>query len=124
MFRSFRIHLLLITIIHSNEAHDYISNYAVTYFQNGFIIFGGIVDNVPSKTIARLDLATTSWSKLGDLQTGRREHGVIYDGDVFLIIGGWGDYKTERCSLSGKEFYLSLNSNLPMQFIIRKKLFL
>ena len=82
-----------------------IYGYAITYFQNGFILFGGTTSsNYYSKTIARLDLATTTWSKLGDLKTGRRGHGVIYDGHVFLVVGGWGDRKTEKCTLSGKEF--------------------
>ena len=71
--------------------------------QNGFILFGGYADGEESKTIARLDLATTSWIKLGELQTGRRGHGVIFDGEVFLVIGGDWNYKTEKCTLSGKE---------------------
>ena len=62
-------------------------------------------------TIARLDLATSSWTKLGNLETARNGHGVIFDDDVFLVIGGWSfDRKTlrsEKCTLSGNEFKFS-----------------
>ena len=80
---------------------SHISHYAMIYYQNGFILFGGLAD---VKTIARLDFATSNWTKLGDLNTGRDRHGVIYDDQVFLVIGGFGNYKTEKCSLSGTSF--------------------
>ena len=81
--------------------------------ENGFILFGGVADNKSSKTIARLDLATTSWSKLGELQTTRQGHGVIFDGHVFMVIGGQYTKKTEKCTLSGKELkgYLQKHKN-------------
>ena len=70
------------------------------YFENGFIIFGGWDTR---SIIARLDLSTTSWTKLGNLKVGRAQHNVIYDGDVFIIVGGLqeGSFPTENCSLSG-----------------------
>ena len=96
-----KVNLLFIVKTDSDE----ISRYAITYFQNGFILFGGWTsDTYYSKTIARLDLTTTTWSKLGDLKTGRIGHGVIYDGQVFLVVGGNGNRKTEKCTLSGTEF--------------------
>ena len=70
--------------------------------QNGFILFGGYADGEYSKTIARLDLATTSWSKLGELQTGRRGHGVLFDGEVYMVIGGEGNLNTEKCNCVGE----------------------
>ena len=94
--------------IHLKVAISQISHYAMISHQNGFILFGGWTDNGSSKTIARLDLATTSWIKLGELQTGRYGHGVIFDGDVFMAIGGQGKFKTEKCMLSGKEFKMYL----------------
>ena len=70
-------------------------------FENGFILFGGFTENEASKTIARFDLATTSWNKLGELRTPRETHGVVYVDEVFLNIGGWISQRTEKCTLSG-----------------------
>ena len=97
------LHFLSQKSIHAKEGSR-INQYAITYFQNGFILFGGWTENGESKTIARFDLATSNWSKIGDLKTGRHAHGVIYDGEVFLVIGGYGDRYTEKCILSGTDF--------------------
>ena len=71
------------------------------YFDNGFILFGGYKYGVLSK-IARLDLVTTAWTDIGNLKSGRYVHNVIFDGEVFMVIGGnEGELKTEKCSLSG-----------------------
>ena len=94
------------------EVDSLISCYAITYYQNGFILFGGWTATGDTSTIARLDLATSSWTKLGDLKTARNGHGVIYDGDVFLIIGGYGDLDTEKCTLSGTDS----NCKFPIHF--------
>ena len=45
------------------------------------------------------------WAKVGDLQKSRHGHGSIYDGSVFMVIGGQLDHKndaapTEKCILS------------------------
>ena len=58
---------------------------------------------MPSK--ARFDLSTEIWTQLGHLNTARGGHGVFYDGEVFLVIGGRSDKFTEKCSLS--EFEMS-----------------
>ena len=73
------------------------------YFDGGFILFGGKTPSGMSRVIARLDLGTTSWSKLGDLTTYRDQHNVIYDGEVFMVIGGQfsDNLHSEKCSLSG-----------------------
>lgn len=68
------------------------------YYSNGFMVFGG---HSTDTTIARLDLSTTHWSKLGKLSTGRHGHNVIYDGSAFMVIGGYGNKPTEKCVLSG-----------------------
>ena len=87
------------------ESERAICAYAIAYFDNGFILFGGwTLTAIRSKTIARLDLETSNWTKLGDLNSGRYAHGVIYDGQVFLVVGGQGNLKTEKCTLSGNEF--------------------
>ena len=79
---------------------SYIIDYSILYFENAFIVFGGHHSSTKS-VIAKLDLATTSWVKLGDLKVGRWGHNVIFDGEVFIVVGGSGTMKTEKCSLSG-----------------------
>ena len=80
---------------------SFISHTAMISHRNGFILFGGFMDRYKSsRTVARLDLATTSWSKLGELRYRRHGHGVIFDGEVFLVIGGEWDKRTEKCTMS------------------------
>ena len=50
-------------------------------------------------TIARLDEKTQEWTKLGDLNTGRSGHGVIFDGQHFLVVGGEGNGSFENRNL-------------------------
>ena len=66
---------------------DYIYNYVMVYYNDGFLIFGGF-PGAHKSTIARFDVGTTTWSKIGDLNAGRARHNVIYDGEdwVFGIL--------------------------------------
>ena len=57
-------------------------------------------------TIAKLDIITTAWSKVGDLLVGRAYHNAILKRNVFIVVGGiinWDDnttgLPTEECSL-------------------------
>ena len=80
----------------------------MVYFDNGFLIFGGLQRNSATSAVVRLDLSTTSWIKLGDLTVPRSYHDVVYDGEVFMVIGGstWNgtvghtEMNTEKCSIS------------------------
>ena len=56
---------------------------------------GGVADGYPSErysnavtTIGKLD-AYSRWSKAGDLSTARYGHGAIFDGEFFIIVGGY-----------------------------------
>ena len=91
----------------TSKVAESISDFAIIFINDGFIIFGGYPR---TNVIARLDLPTTSWSNIGNLRIARYAHSVIYDGDNFLVVGGYSynAYKTETCSLSGKgETYCS-----------------
>ena len=93
-FLSFKAYLI------PSEATSYLRSYAVVYHQRGFYIFGGTNDS-PQNTIARLDANTKTWSKAGSLITSRHAHGVIFDGDNFLVIGGaFGSFNNEVCTLN------------------------
>ena len=48
---------------------------------------------------ARFDISTKIWTQLGHLNAARGGHGVFYDGDYFLVIGGRSEKFTERCAL-------------------------
>ena len=71
---------------------------------NSFIAnnnFGG-----QQSTIARFDPIKNSWTKLGNLNVARYEHGVIQVDNEFIVVGGSRkgdeDEPTESCKLNGK----------------------
>ena len=76
------------------------------FYNGGFIIFGGSFGSFKrTSTIARFDETTRKWSKLGDLLTERSNHGVVYNRQSFLVLGGTdGDMKvmTEKCQINGE----------------------
>ena len=53
------------------------------------------------KNVGQLDALTHQWSLVGKLQYSRGAHGVIYEGSSFLVVGGDGVRKTEKCVLNG-----------------------
>ena len=50
-------------------------------------------------------MTTRNWIKIGDLEYKRYAHNVIYNGEVFLVYGGYDSkaLKSEKCVLSGTE---------------------
>ena len=72
----------------------------MVHFEESFIYFGG-EGNSGSSVIAKFDSATRQWSNIGNLVTGRQDHGAIFDGRYFLVAGGYDTLKTERCILVG-----------------------
>ena len=71
----------------------------VIHVNFGFYIFGGYANDTDTKTIARLDAKTYAWSLSGTINNARRYHNVIYVDSSFLVIGGSGKLKTEKCQL-------------------------
>ena len=63
------------------------------------------MDGSYNTTIAKVDVVTTSWSKVGDLSVGRRYHNVILRESAFIVVGGLKRTEnetglpTEECSL-------------------------
>ena len=62
-------------------------------------ILGGYTNiNKYDKTIARLDDISYLWTKVGELNQGRRGHNAIVVQGEILVVGGYtGSLKTERC---------------------------
>ena len=77
------------------------------YYKGGFFVFGGFNHDAkhgsPSSvtTIARFDEYRQSWKKVGDLFYGNYNHGLIYDGEDFLVIAGRSS--VERCKINETE---------------------
>ena len=48
------------------------------------------------------DSITKSWSLAGTLNSGRHGHSAVFDGEKFLVVGGYDDVEAEYCKLEGK----------------------
>ena len=106
--------------------------YAALYHNSVFYIFGGITNLRAdfSQTIAQLDTKTSTWSKVGNLKNGRWGHSAIFDGENFLIIGGWKNYDSdpvnnEICTLKNStmtcvEQSTTLKMYFPELFLVAK----
>ena len=84
---------------------DYIEGYASVFINGNFFIIGGFfISGEPSNTIARLDSATWSWSRAGQLNTARGGHGAIWVNSKLVVVGGWNTKQTEFCVWGNEEF--------------------
>ena len=99
------------------------------YYERAFYIFGGFTSsNGYQQTIARLDADTQTWSKAGSLKNGRYGHGAIFDGEKFIVLGGYpsgnGPVKNEVCTLSGTSMTCEEASNTLENYYASPELFL
>ena len=81
-----------------------IREYAIISFGDNFIIFGGVIGNyIVTRTVAAFSITTRLWEKIGLLNVGIRQHGVIMKQYDFLVLGGrtGKDNFVEKCSLKG-----------------------
>ena len=59
-----------------------------------------------------MDAVTRTWSLAGNLKQARRGHAVVFDGEKFLVIGGYGNSeKTENCVLNGDKITCTQQQN-------------
>ena len=98
------------------------------YIGDAFYVIGGYTDvNEYDSTIGKLD-ANLTWSKVGELSTGRRDHGVIFDGTDMLVVGGFiGSSKalqTEKCIISNNQVSCTGQSPSLLRYEIYPELFL
>ena len=76
---------------------------ASIYLDQAYYIFGSTGSTRSNLSyIARLDAVRKSWSLAGVLNKGRSGHGVIFDGMQFLVVGGYGTTKIEKCITNGE----------------------
>ena len=72
------------------------------YHEQAYYIFGGYGSGSNVANIGRLNELRRTWSLAGSLNQARQGHGVIFDGEQFVVIGGMGNFKTENCVVSGE----------------------
>lgn len=83
-------------------ADKYLYLTPILYHIDSFFVFAGYDDNgTESKVIGRFYVPTRTWSKAGELKTGRYGHGAIFDGYKFIVAGGFGTLSTESCIVDG-----------------------
>ena len=83
---------------------NYIYTYASVFINGNFFIVGGIADEGFSDTITRLDAATWSWSRAGQLNYVRQGHGAIRVNSKLVVVGGSSFKQTEFCDLVNEDF--------------------
>ena len=95
------------------NAND-ISDQAVVYAHSSYFYFGGF----PSKSIiARLDGESFEWTKVGQLKEGRNGHNAIHLNGHFIVVGGYGTRKTEKCVYKNNQMICNTQSpSLNMYF--------
>ena len=76
------------------EINPKISHQAVVYAHSSYFYFGGVYSG---SIIARLDGSSYKWNYVGRLNEGRNGHNAIHLNDIFLVVGGDGTKKTEKC---------------------------
>lgn len=65
------------------------------------LVFGGYTNSGSSKVVERYDVATNSWSVVGQMAEGRRQHCADFlNEDEVLIIGGFGSSSAEIYTIS------------------------
>ena len=97
------------------------------HHNRAFFIFGGYSDsNKYEDTIARLDAETKTWSKAGSLKNGRYAHGAIFDGEKFIVVGGYngGAVENEVCTLIGTSMSCEASANILDGYWYYPELFL
>ena len=84
------------------KVDDYIFLAPMVFVEDSFYVVGGWTgsDNFDD-TIGKLD-AFSNWSKVGELRMGRHGHSVIFDGEYMLVVGGFGENLTEKCTFTAK----------------------
>ena len=70
----------------------------ISRFGTGFPHFEAILNYENLKTLIT-DLVTESWFLVGSLNYARFGHNVIFDGQHFLVVGGYDEFKNEVCTL-------------------------
>ena len=109
--KSFFLQFLLQTYFQFRKA-SFVYRAQVVTVDDSYYFFGGYTSNASSDNkIARFDITTKSWSKVGEMVIGRHAHSVIYLQSSFLVVGGQGlNDKSEKCTLSNGQMSCSVQN--------------
>ena len=91
------------TNIQDPPVNTELSQFAVIFDAGNFYYFGGY-DRGVINSILRLNEATWTWSRVGNLNSARWHHGVILIENTFMVIGGDGTHPNEACFLENGQF--------------------
>ena len=118
------------TVYFDSVKGSFIYGYASVFINGNFFIIGGWTTpwaghwGENSNTIARLDAATWSWSKAGQLNTSRRGHGAIWINSKLVVVGGYALTKqTEFCDLANDEFTCTYQQSILEDYAYYPMLF-
>ena len=113
------------------KVNGYISQAPIIYVDGAFFVIAGADSStIYMKTIGRLDEETLTWSKAGNLNSGRCRSNAVFDGSVILVVGGYDTndrdtLPTEKCEISGAELTCTAQSpvleayrNYPELFLV------
>ena len=64
---------------------------------------GGSKGDLTVLIITRLDGESFEWTKIEQLNDGRRAHNTIYLNGYFIVVGGRGIYETEKCMYNNNQ---------------------
>ena len=108
------------------QADDYLKQAPIVYVDGAFFVIAGVDSSTNyMKTIGRLDEETLTWSKAGNLNSGRHGSNAIFDGSVILVVGGNSSpEKTEKCVISGDEVTCTAQSPELRYYVNYPELFL
>ena len=103
--------------------HTSINHVPMIYHNSHFYTFGAYAGGDVS-TVAAFSELTETWSKVGDLSSGRHGHAAIAYSDYFLMIGGYGNQPTDKCKLSGNKMVCTPTGDRFTDFVYFPEVFL
>ena len=97
--------------------------YAVIFYSNNFYYFGGY-NTSGLRSILSLNAVSWTWSKVGNLNSNRFNHGVILVENTFMVIGGLYNKANEFCILNNGQFTCEEKTSRLNNYVSTPLLFL
>ena len=77
--------------------------YAAVFHGGSYYYFGGY-SSAAIASILRLNGNSWTWSNVGQINTSRHGHRVMFVGNTFMVVGGGGTVGNEACVLANEQF--------------------
>ena len=108
--------------IKPNKAKISISFAPIVNVEEAYYVIGGVDFRSNLNVIARLSLSN-KWSKAGELNTRRYGHGAIFVDGFIMVIGGYGDYSTEKCEVKNNGITCETQNPVLNNYFLYPELF-